>query len=84
MSFSPPNPSIQSDTQPGVSNPVATVNVSWSDGSPFNGIIGFAQPYSNDGGTFALSGKILYVDPAGPGVSKDGGSVQNVTITATE
>jgi hypothetical protein len=86
MSFSPPNPSIVAGTPLGTA--VATVNVDWSDdmaGShPFTGTIGFSQPYSNDGGTFALSGNSLVVNPAGPGVSGDGGTIQNVTITAIQ
>jgi hypothetical protein len=86
MSFNPANPTITADSPPGTA--VATVNVDWSDdvnGShPFAGTIGFAQPYSNDGGTFALSGSSLYIDPAGSGVSKDGGTVQNVTLTAVQ
>jgi hypothetical protein len=86
MNFNPANPTTPADSPPGTA--VATVNVDWSDdvnGShPFTGTIGFAQPYSNDGGTFALSGSSLYIDPAGPGVSKDGGTVQNVTITAVQ
>jgi hypothetical protein len=86
MSFNPPHPSIGANAPPGTA--VATVLVDWSDdlnGShPFTGTIGFTQPYSNDGGTFALSGTTLYIDPAGPGVSKDGGTVQNVSITAIQ
>jgi hypothetical protein len=86
MNFNPANPTITADSPPGTA--VATVNVDWSDdvnGShPFTGTIGFAQPYSNDGGAFALSGSSLYIDPAGPGVSKDGGTVQNITVTAVQ
>jgi hypothetical protein len=86
MSFNPPNPSIAADTPPGTA--VAAVLVDWSDdlnGShPFTGTIGFALPYRNDGGVFALSGTTLYIDPAGPGISNDAGTVQNVTITAIQ
>jgi hypothetical protein len=39
---------------------------------------------ANDRGTFAISGNNLIIDPAGPGVSADGGTVQNVTITAIQ
>lgn len=74
VSFSPPSPSIS----------VAAINAAWSNGSPFTGTLGFAAPYSNDKATFAISGKNLIVNPSGPGVSGDGGTVQNVTIVATQ
>jgi hypothetical protein len=31
--------------------------------------LSFAPPYSNDKGTFAISGNNLILNPAGPGVS---------------
>jgi hypothetical protein len=83
MSFTPPSPSI--DPAAPIGTHVATVNVDWSDdvnGShPFAGTIGFAQPYSNDGGKFALSGNNLVTSGS---VSGDNGTVQNVTIQATQ
>jgi hypothetical protein len=86
MSFNPPNPSIAADTPPGTA--VAMVLVDWSDdvnGShPFTGTIGFAQPFSNDGGVFALSGNAVYLNSAGPGIANDAGTVQNITLTAVQ
>jgi hypothetical protein len=82
MSFVPTNPSIPASTAPG--STVATVNASWSDGSPFTGTLGFAAPYSDDSGTFALSGNSIIVNPSGRGVCADGGTVQNVTVVATQ
>lgn len=49
LSFQPPNPSIASTTPSGAM--VATIVATWSDRSPFTGTFGFAQPYSNDGGS---------------------------------
>ena len=63
---------------------MATITAAWSDGSPFTGTLGFAAPYSNDQGTFAISGNNLIVNPSGPGVSADANTTQNVTIVATQ
>jgi hypothetical protein len=82
LSFQPPNPSITSTTPSGTM--VATIVGAWSDGSPFTGTFSFAQPYSNDGGVFALSGNQLIINPSGPGVGSDAGTVQNVTVVATQ
>lgn len=83
MSFSPPNPSV--DPAAAIGTQVATVNVDWSDdvnGShPFTGTIGFAQPYSNDSGTFSLSGNNLVTSAS---VRGDAGTLQNVTIQAVQ
>jgi hypothetical protein len=82
LSFNPPNPTISTTTP--VGTVVATMTAPWSNGSPFTGTFGFASPYSNDQGTFAISGNSLIIAPAGPGVSGDGGRLQNVTITAMQ
>ncbi|HJU17364.1 MAG TPA: DUF4082 domain-containing protein [Stellaceae bacterium] len=82
LSFNPANPSIPSNAPAGTV--VATVTASWSDGSPFTGTLSFAAPYSNDNGTFALSGNNLIVSPTGPGLSADSGTTQSVTIVATQ
>src|SRR5262249_15210171 len=79
--FNPPNPSM-SATAP-LGSVMATINLTWSDGSPFTGTLPFAQPYSNDNGIFAISGNNLIVNPSGPGLSADDNTVQNVTIVAT-
>jgi len=87
LSFVPQMPSIPADTPLGTT--VATVTATWSDGSPFTGTLGFATPYLDDGGTFALSCTAcatanLVVNPLGRGVSGDGGSVQQVTVEAVQ
>jgi hypothetical protein len=58
---------------------VATIVPGWSDGSPFTGTLSFAPPYSNDHGTFAISGNSLIVNPSGPGVSSSADTIQNVS-----
>lgn len=83
VNLSPASPTIAASAQPG--DFVASVTAAWSDGSPFTGTIGFGSPYYDDGGTFALdSNNDLVVNPAGPGVSADAGTTQNVTIVATQ
>lgn len=44
LSFNPPNPSITTRTPLGTT--VATVTVTWSDGTPFTGTLSFGSPYS--------------------------------------
>jgi hypothetical protein len=49
----------------------------------------FGAPYADDGGTFALSctqcaTANIVVSPAGLGLNGDGGTVQNITIVATQ
>jgi hypothetical protein len=82
LSCDPPSPSISSSAPLG--SLVATITATWSDGSPFTGTLSFDQPYSNDNGTFALLDNSLLIDPAGPGVSALGDTIQNVTIVATQ
>jgi len=68
---------------------VATATAAWSDGSAFTGTLGFGGTYTDDGGTFALSctscatANIL-VSPIGMGLVGDGGTVQNITVVATQ
>jgi len=80
--LNPVNPTIPSTTPLGTV--VATVTVTWSDGSPFTGTLSFGPPNNNGGGVYALSGNNLIINPSGPGVGPAGGSVQNVTIVATQ
>jgi hypothetical protein len=80
LSINPPNPTIPSAAPAGTI--LGTLGATWSDGSPFTGTLSFSQPYSNDSGTFALSGNNLVV--SGPGLGGDGGTVQQVTVTATQ
>jgi hypothetical protein len=82
VSVNPTNPTTAASAPLGTV--VATVTASWSDGSPFTGTLTFGSPYSNDNATFAISGNNLIINPAGPGVSADANTVQNVTIVATQ
>lgn len=82
LNFNPASPSISSTAPLG--SVVATINPTWSDGSAFTGTLSFAQPYSNDNGTFSISGNNLIVNPSGPGLSADANTGQNVTIVATQ
>ena len=87
LTFSPQMPSIPDNTPRGTV--VATATAAWSDGSPFTGTIMFGSPYADDGGTFALScvqcaTASIVINPSGLGIMGDGGSVQSVTIVATQ
>jgi len=82
LNFNPTNPSISAAAPLG--SVVATINPTWSDGSPFTGTLAFAQPYSNDNGIFAISGHNLIVNPSGPGLSSDASTIETVTIVATQ
>jgi uncharacterized membrane protein (DUF106 family) len=87
LTFAPQMPSIPDSTPLGTV--VATVTAAWSDGSAFTGTLMFAAPYADDGGSFALScmqcaTANIVVAPAGLGVAGDGGTVQNITVMATQ
>ena len=82
IALNPPNPTIPNTTP--LSAVVATITVTWSNGAPFTGTLSFGPPNNNGGGVYALSGNNLIINPAGPGVGPAGGSVQNVTIVATQ
>jgi Domain of unknown function (DUF4082) len=81
LSINPPNPSIPSTAPAGTT--VGTLNVTWSDGSPFTGTLSFSTPYGNDHGAFAIFGKNLIVNSGG-GLGGDAGTTQHVTVTATQ
>jgi hypothetical protein len=81
--LTPPNPTIPANAPLG--STVAAISAKWSDGSPFTGMISFGPPNSNAGGLFAIDmNRNLIVNPSGPGVGSSGGSLQNVTIVATQ
>ena len=82
LSFNPGNPTIMNNAPLG--SLVTTVTASWSNGSPFTGMLSFGSPDSNSNGTFALLGNNVIVNPAGPGVSADGGMTLDATIVATQ
>jgi hypothetical protein len=44
----------------------------------------FAPPYGDDSGRFMLSGNDIIINPNGPGVGADGGTTQNITISAVQ
>jgi hypothetical protein len=89
LTFNPQMPSVQ-DTVP-LGTVIATVTAAWSDGSPFTGTLTFgpAGTYADDGGTFALSCQScamanIVVSPTGLGLMGDGGTVQRITVVATQ
>ena len=87
LTFDPQMPSVQ-DTVP-LGTVIATVTAAWSDGSPFTGTLMFGAPYADDGGTFALSCQNcatanIVVSPNGLGLIGDGGTVQQITVVATQ
>jgi hypothetical protein len=81
ISFNPPNPAIPATTPKGAV--VAGIVVAMSDSSPFTGTLGFGPPNYDAGGIFAISGSNLIINPSGPGVGSDGGTIQNCTIVAS-
>jgi hypothetical protein len=87
LTFNPQMPSVQ-DTVP-LGTTIATVTAAWSDGSSFTGTLAFGSPYADDGGTFALSCQScatanIVVSPTGLGLMGDGGTVQQITVVATQ
>ena len=87
LTFNPQMPSVQ-DTVP-LGTVIATVTAAWSNGNPFTGTLMFGSPYTDDGGTFALSCQScatanIVVSPTGLGLMSDGGTVQNITVVASQ
>jgi hypothetical protein len=84
LSFNPPSPSVPANTPPGTV--ITAISATWSNNQPFTGTLSCANiPYFCDGGTFAIDGSNnLIISTSGPGVAGDGGTVQNVTVTATQ
>jgi hypothetical protein len=81
LSFEPPSPSIPNTTPRGAT--VATIIPTWSNGQPFTGTISIGN--SNPAGVFAISNNnSLIISLSGPGVSGAGGTVEQVTIVATQ
>jgi hypothetical protein len=77
-------PAIPASTPLGTT--VATVTAAWSDSSAFTGTLTLP---ADDGGTFALScaqcaTANIVVNPMGLGVAGDGGTVQSITVAATQ
>ena len=82
LSFEPPNPKIPSNTPKGAT--VATIITSWSNGDLFTGTLGFGSPNFDAGGVFAISGNSLIINPLGPGLNAPGGTIEHVTVDATQ
>jgi hypothetical protein len=80
LTFEPPNPSIPNTTPKGAT--VATIIPTWSNGQPFTGAVSIGN--SNPAGVFAISGNSLIVSPSGPGLAAAGGTVEQVTMIATQ
>jgi hypothetical protein len=81
LTFEPPNPSIPNTTPLGAT--VATVIATWSNGQPFTGTISVTN--STPAGVFTIiNNNSLIISPSGPGVSAAGGTVEQVTVVATQ
>ncbi len=80
LSFNPPSPSIPATSALGTV--VAQIVPAWSDGSHFTGTVAFALPYVSDGGCFSIDGNLNLITACD--LSGDGGTVQNVTLSATQ
>ena len=91
VTFMPPNPFIPSTALGGTQ--VALIVVNMTDGSTFAGQLSFIAPNFNDGGIYAIDnsvGTVTYngnnyitINPNGPGVSTQGGTIDNLTVGAT-
>jgi hypothetical protein len=68
----------------GTSGNVAALQGGWSDGSPFTGSYIFVTPNYDVNGTYALSGSELIINPNGPGVAGAGGTIQHISMEATQ
>jgi hypothetical protein len=82
VSVSPVSPRIFDNAALG--SVVGTITCTWSDASPCTATLGFASPYNNAGGVYAISGSNLIINPSGPGVGAAAGTLENVTIQATQ
>jgi hypothetical protein len=84
ISFNPPNPSVPASSPAGTI--IAQIIPAWSDGSQFTGALSCTSaPYYCDGGVFAIDGNNnLVVSAAGPGLSGDANTIQNITATAMQ
>jgi hypothetical protein len=86
VTVSPTMITIPSTTPLGTT--VATITVVMSDNSPYTGGLTFGSPNFDDGGIYSISGTstpfLLLVNPSGPGVGAQGGSVDHVTVVATQ
>lgn len=83
----PAAPTIPSTTPLGAV--VASLQGVWSSGAPFTGSYVFVSPNFDDGGVYAITQNAnntgnLIINPSGPGVGSAGGSVEHVTIEATQ
>jgi hypothetical protein len=80
LSFNPPNPSLP-PTSP-ANTFVAQIVPAWSNGNPFTGTVAFGSPNFSDGGCFEIDGSLNLITACN--LSGDGGTVQNVTVNATQ
>ena len=81
ITVTPNTPVVADTTPPGTV--IATYDVAMSDGSPFTGIVRFGAPFYDAGGIFALSGKNIIVNPAGPGIGPNISTVtDHITLEA--
>ena len=80
--MTPTAPTLPEDAPLG--STAARMSAQWSDGSQFTGSYVFTTPYNDDGGTFAISGDSIIINPAGLGISGDGGTTQNISVVAVQ
>lgn len=81
MTISPVGSTTIPDTTP-LGTVVATLSATYSDGSTFFGGFEFVSPNFDNGGIYAIKGNTLIINPNGPGVGAQGGSINHVSIDA--
>jgi hypothetical protein len=80
VSFVPPAPSIPPNSPGGTI--IAQIVPRWSNGRPFTGVVAFGPPNFSDGGCFAIDGSFNVITACD--LTRDGGTVQNITAVATQ
>jgi hypothetical protein len=54
-----------------------------SDGSPYTGTVNFGAPFFDAGGSFAISGNSIIVNPNGPGIGPNMSTItDHITLEA--
>jgi hypothetical protein len=82
VTFQPPNPSVSATAA--IGSVVATAVPTWSNGAPFTGACSFASPYFSDNGMFSLGGSDNCEILVGASLQSEGGTVQDVTVQASQ
>jgi hypothetical protein len=82
LSVTSPYPSLTLPVTNGQT--VATLQGTWSDGSPFTGTYQFAPPNFNHSGDYAISGNAIVVNNAGNLNAIGTVTVEHVSVTAVQ